>query len=69
MALLILSDNLTSTLNNWKGPLDFLFTLRAFAAVQLNSYIAILATPKHKKESCSSGGKAKNFSFSTTVYI
>ena len=35
--------------------------LRAPAAVELNSYIAILAPPKHKNTCCSNGGIPKFF--------
>ena len=49
--------------------LNAISIIRAFAAMQLNSYITILATPKHKKESCNSRVKPKNFSFSTTVQM
>ena len=37
--------------------------LRAFTPVKLNSYIAILASPKHKKCSTSMYVKLKNFCF------
>ena len=35
-----------------------LWGLRALAVVELNSYIAILAPPKHQKEAYSSGAKS-----------
>ena len=37
--------------------------LRAFAVVELNSYIAILAPPKHQKQPCNSGTKGVFFFF------
>ena len=43
--------------------------LRAFAAVQLNNYITILATPKHKKKGCSNGAIPKIFLLFATVHI
>ena len=35
--------------------------LRALVAIKLNSYIAILASPKHKNKCCSSGAIGKIF--------
>ena len=39
------------------------YHVRAFIAMKLNSYIAILVSPKHKKWSTSMYVKLKNFSF------
>ena len=43
--------------------------LRALAVVELNSYIVILAPPKHKKPPSSSGAIAIFFSFIATAHI
>ena len=42
--------------------------LRALEAIELNSYIAILAPPKHKKQPYNSGVKDMFFSFIATVH-
>ena len=49
--------------NKWSNE------VRALAAVELNSYIAILALPKHRKPLSSSGVIAFFFSFIATVHI
>ena len=41
--------------------------IKALATVELNSYIAILTPPKHKKQPYSSGVKDIFFSFVATV--
>jgi len=43
--------------------------VRALTAVELNSYIAILAPPKHKNPHCSNVAKSKIFTFIATVHI
>ena len=42
--------------------------IRAFTIVKLNSYIAILASPKYKNSYYSSGAKGKNFTFIVIVH-
>ena len=44
-------------------------SVRAFTEVKLNSYIAILVSPKHKNPYYSSGVKGKFFTFIATVHI
>ena len=41
---------------------------RALVAVELNSYIAILAPPKHKNHPYNSGAKGIFFTFIATVH-
>ena len=48
---------------------QMMHALRAFTAVELNSYMTILAPPKHKNHSFSSGAKGIFFSFIATVHI
>ena len=55
-----LEENFAICEEKLKGGHDVLF--RALAAVELNSYIAILDVPNHKKTSHSSGAIAKFFS-------
>ena len=43
--------------------------LRALTTVELNSYITILAPPKHKNPHYSSGAKGKIFTFIATMHI
>ena len=43
-------------------------SIRALTAVKLNSYIAILASPKHKSPYYRSQAKGKNFTFVATVH-
>ena len=43
--------------------------IKALVVVELNSYIAILAPPKHKKPPSNGGAKTIFFSFIATVYI
>ena len=43
--------------------------LRALEAIELNSYIAILAPPKHQKEACSNEAKSIFFSSIAIVHI
>ena len=42
--------------------------IKALVAVELNSYIAILTPPKHRKQPYSSGVKDIFFSFIATVH-
>ena len=42
--------------------------IKALTAMKLNSYIAILASPKHKNPYYSSGAKGKIFTFIATVH-
>ena len=44
-------------------------SVRALIAVKLNSYIAILVSPKHKNPYYISGVKGKFFTFIATVHI
>ena len=51
------------------GPECVVDHVRSLAAVELNSYIAILAPPKHQKQPHNSGAILIIFSFIATVHI
>jgi len=48
---------------------NLFWLLRALVVVELKNYIAILAPPKHKKNSYSNGAKPIFFNFIVTVHI
>ena len=57
-----LNDFFKKNNKNMAKPISMKSTeLRALATIKLNSYITILASPKHKNKCCSSGAIGKIF--------